>query len=421
MKKYKIHKFNNGLTLIICNYSNYNSLYFDLAIKVGSRFENKNNNGITHLTEHLIAKKAMDSMKKHTWIKSYINENFSAYTLDHRTNFEFSLHKNDLNKGIKFLSEILKQDNFKEKDIKFEKKIILEELLELKDNSNFIYQQQKKKKYYRKNPLSFETLGTEKSLKKVLQKDIKNFINTYYQPENIILTVAGCVNDKELVQLIKSLKFTERSTKQINGFQKYKYIGDRFCFIDNKSYQNHFGYYLPIFNKNAEENIKWEFFVEILNHYLFYMITKELSCYSINTNITTYTDFSNFFIESSFEPKKTLLFYNTLQKVLKKFKKSLSIKEFNYLKNRKLINLDLDKDYPREFANVVAWHAFMFGTKRTISLFEQQKIIKSITLKNIYDCFDYIFKEHKGIVIISGQISKIKKEQLRQIWNKQKI
>ncbi|MCX6741333.1 MAG: insulinase family protein, partial [Candidatus Parcubacteria bacterium] len=76
MKQYNIHKLKNNLTVIICHYPNFNSLYFDLAIKVGSRYENKDNNGLSHLAEHLLQKKAINSLKKHPWIKHYINNNF---------------------------------------------------------------------------------------------------------------------------------------------------------------------------------------------------------------------------------------------------------------------------------------------------------------------------------------------------------
>jgi len=422
MKRTNIYKLKNDLTVIICDYPHLNSIYFDMAIKTGSRYENRNNNGVSHLAEHLLQKKAINSLKKHSWVKHYINDNFKAYSMVDRTNFEFGSHKNDIAISVQFLSKILKGLNITQKDIETEKKIILEELSECKRDPIFVYDELVKKLYYKNNPLSLEILGSKNSISKITLNDVNDLIKEYYQPENIILTVSGDVNHKKLIRLINnSLSFSPRPRKNKNNFQKYIYPGDNIYIINQKQQQNYFGFHYPIFNHNAKENVKWEFFIEILGNYLFYTMKDKLFCYSIDANLRTYTEFFDFFIESFFAPQKTASFCSLLCKTLKNFKKSLSEKEFEYYKNKKLTTMDLDKDNPIVFANMAGWYALMFKHDQVLDFSKQQKIIKSMILKDIHNCFDKLFENKKGTVIISGNVSKTQEQKIRKEWNNFKI
>jgi len=422
MEKTNVYKLKNKLTVIICDYPNLNSVYFDMAVRVGSRYENKNNNGVSHLVERLLRKKAINSLKKHAWIKHYIDNNFRAYSMKDRTNYEIKAHKDDIVISVQFLSEILKGLDITQKDIETEKKIILEEILESKDESTYIYTRLIEKLYYKNNPLGFQILGNKNSISKITLNDVNNLIKEYYQPENIILTVSGDVNHKKLIRLINShLLFPPKPKKNKNNFQRYIYPGDNIYIKNQKKQQNYFGFCCPIFNHDAEKNIKLEFFIEILDNYLFYTIKDKLFCYSINADTRTYVEFFDFFIESSFIPKKTASFYSLLHRTLKNFKESLSEKEFEYYKNKKITTLGLDKDNAITFANMVGWHAFMFGPNQALDLSEQQKIIKSMTLKDIHHCFDELFKGKKGTVIISGNVSKTQEQKIRKEWLNWKI
>ncbi len=420
MKSHKIYNLKNGLTLIICDYPNFNSVYFDLLIKVGSRYENKNNNGISHLVEHLIFDKVLKNTKKHFWIKDYFNEDFKAYTSRERTNYEFSLHKKDLDLGVKLLSRIIKTHLVEIKKIKTEKNVVLNEILKDKDDLNLTYYKKKIKTIFTKSSLAFDILGTKKSLDNIKQKDIKIFTKKYYSPENCILTVAGNVNHKKIIKLLnEKIKCNNSKINFQENINKQKQNKDKLFFIKEKTNQNYFGYHSQIFNLDAKEIVKYEFFVEILNLYLSDLIRKKINCYLIDASLITYSDFFLFSIEASFDYKNTLNFYKEFQNILAEFKNQLSLKDFNYLKQKKIINLDLNKDYPRENANLLAWSVFVFGAENNVSINKQKEIIKGVSLNDIYKYFDESFKNKKGTVIFGGK--NFNKEKLKKIWNNWKI
>jgi len=143
MKEYQSIKLGD-FTVILNNFPT-KSIYFDFAVKVGSRYEEKTNNGLAHFVEHLYAKNIVNSIKSHPWIKHYINETFYAYTKEDRTNFEFIIHEKDLKMGVRLISKIIQGLKLNKEAIKIEKGIILEELLDYKENIDFTYYKSVKK------------------------------------------------------------------------------------------------------------------------------------------------------------------------------------------------------------------------------------------------------------------------------------
>ncbi|PJC40659.1 MAG: hypothetical protein CO042_02615 [Parcubacteria group bacterium CG_4_9_14_0_2_um_filter_41_8] len=242
-----------------------------------------------------------------------------------------------------------------------------------------------------------------------------------------MLTVSGNFNIKEFKKIInqelKPLpKPQKRARKRKINFNNFCYSGNAIYIKNNEKINKiFFGYYYPFFNADAAKNVEWEFFIEILNNYLFYKITNKLSIYSVDADVRTYEEFSNFSIESSFSHKKIEDFYLLLLAELKKFKKNFTQKEFNYFQKRKMINLDLEKDEIKEVASMISWYAITFGTDKILTLLDQQKIIKAMDVKKIYYFFDLIFKKDKGTVVIFGKIPESKKQKLNKIWNNWKI
>ncbi|KKS42437.1 MAG: hypothetical protein UV02_C0014G0003 [Candidatus Kuenenbacteria bacterium GW2011_GWA2_42_15] len=429
----KVHKLKNGLTIIACEYFRFNSLYFDLAVKVGSRYENEKNNGIAHLVEHLAAAQSSAHKPVEQWIKDDLVHDFSAYTLQERTNFEFSAHKNDLKPVLKLLSELVYARGvvIDKRDLETEKKIILEELLENENEPDFYYNTKVRNICFSDCSLKLNILGISHNIMKFCLDDVRRFVNDYYRPENMILTVAGSFKIETLVKLAdKYFKFSRESMAQrVESLKKERFrISSAYIepkgginFINRSASQNYLGYYATVQNSNADELIKREFFVEFLDQYLSHYLRAKIFCYSVGADINTFREFSSFSVESSFQPDKTENFYALFQQILKRFRKTLDFGTLKHLKNNKLKRLELDKDYPREAANLTSWFALVFGTEKIITHTYQQRMIKSVELKDIFNFYDQMFRVRPGTVIIGGKVSPTQKQQLKKLWSNWKV
>ena len=420
-KQYQVVKLGN-FVVILYNFP-AKSIYFDIAFKVGSRYEDEKSNGLSHLIEHLYGEAIVDSFKSHPWVRHYVDDTFYAYTTEDRTNFEFIIHQKDCGKAIKLISQVARGFKIDERAIEFEKEIVLEEILDHKASDYFWYHKIFRDFYYN-NPLKFEVLGTDKNVKNFSTEEIREFVKKYYNLNNAVLTIAGDFNREKIKKLINREFYYLRKTPgasfaNLNNAEQFSYLEDR-IYIKNKKNtpRTFFGYYYPIFDISARENVEWEFFREILNNFLFYKVTSRLPIYSVDTDTRTFHEFINFSIEASFGHEKTESFYTLLLKELKRFRKSLTLKEFNYFKERKITSLDLDKDDIRESANMLSWYAIMFGVNNILTLSDQQKIIESMNIRKIYYYFDLLFKNNKGTVVVLGEISEKIKQKLERLWRR---
>ncbi|HAX17842.1 MAG TPA: hypothetical protein DCY00_04520, partial [Actinobacteria bacterium] len=134
---------------------------------------------------------------------------FNAFTDKENSCFYCDFIDTHLQKCTELLFDIVFNAVFSAESLATEKKIILEEIKMVEDTPsedilNYFYEM-----VLNDHPLSFPILGTRKSLKEIEQKDIISYFNKNYIFKNIVISAAGNVRHKELVDAVK---------KNIDGF-----------------------------------------------------------------------------------------------------------------------------------------------------------------------------------------------------------
>lgn len=56
---------------------------------------------------------------------------------------------------------------------------------------------------YKDTPLSLSVLGTEDSLNSLSREDIVDYYHKYYNPENMVISVAGNIKSKEIIKILE--------------------------------------------------------------------------------------------------------------------------------------------------------------------------------------------------------------------------
>lgn len=416
IEKTKIKKLKNGLTVIFHHYPNFNSVYFNMSVKVGSRYENKNNNGLAHLVEHILVKNVSDKLKLSKWIKNYIDEDFNGYTYKDRTEYEMNAHKDDIEKVLQVMGDCLFSKKISQEDIRVGKDIILEELMTEKEDIDYNFRQFINNKMFGSNALSMNILGSEKSIKKISKKDVWRFFNDFYQPANITLSFSGKIDEKKILNLInKYFHFSFLSKRKDFDFEKFKYRGDKIYFTKGSKERVWFNFFLP-WGKIADQklNYKREFVVWLLKQYLFDFFRSRGSCYSFDVESFCLEDYSDVGIATSFAGDKTVTFFNELLDKIKNFSVSLSSLDLKYAKDNKLKILDIDHDYPKQIMDETLWNYFIFGS--IISWSEKKKIIHSISLEEVRAIVDELIGGQKGTVFFAGNFSVDLKNKINKIY-----
>jgi len=202
----KHSKLSNGMELITERLPSYRSVAFSVWLKAGSRYENAEQNGISHFIEHLIFKgteelNALEISQRVDDMGGTIN----AFTSREEISFYIKLLDTQIDRGIDLLSDIVLHPAFRKPDIELERMVILEEIRMLEDNPedsviDFYFQN-----FYPDHPLGRPVQGKIDSVSKLNRKKIKAYYENALMPEKIVIAAAGNLKHEKILERIQKI------------------------------------------------------------------------------------------------------------------------------------------------------------------------------------------------------------------------
>jgi len=191
----------NGLTVVTVEMPHIHTMEVSMFVRAGLRFENEKNNGISHFLEHMMFRgnrKYPNSISLNMEFEK-IGRDLRASTLGEYTQYGFSPHVSQLDKGMELFAEFFSSPTFPE--IELERGIILEEYYEElnEEGVNVDINNQACRLLYPDTPISWPTIGTEETIKSITVEMLQGYYNAHYVPGNMVLAMSGPVeHDRHL-------------------------------------------------------------------------------------------------------------------------------------------------------------------------------------------------------------------------------
>jgi predicted Zn-dependent peptidase len=213
-------------------------------VKTGSRNESDDIAGISHFLEHIVFKgsKKRPTAREISEAIDEIGGEFNAATSKEWTNFYIKARKESLNTVFDVLSDLVLNPVLSEKEIEREKGVIVEEIAMYEDTPIFQIGDVFERSLFRGNSLGRDTIGFEKSVKNIKKDDIILYRKRYYYPENILISVSGGVDKKEVIAQVKkyfgSLK-PQNIQEQTTEFFKSNQSKPEVMLVEKKIEQAH--------------------------------------------------------------------------------------------------------------------------------------------------------------------------------------
>lgn len=197
----------NGLKIVIHKISEVKTVACGLWIKLGSSYETDDNNGLSHLAEHLLMNQNDVENEEYKRIISDITDNgvyYNAATTKEYTCYYFTGLKSTIDDSLNALSQIaMKNREFNEDAFENEKKVVLQEAVSFYSS----FQQIKE----RTSQALWGNMGTGKiimgnlnNIENATKSQVLELINKAYVPENAILTIVGNVDYTDILQRIEN-------------------------------------------------------------------------------------------------------------------------------------------------------------------------------------------------------------------------
>ena len=201
LPKYETKTLSNGLEIVVIPLDNgTNVISTDIFYKVGSRNEVMGKTGIAHMLEHMNFKstKNLDAGEFDKEVKSIGGVNNASTSFDY-THYYIKSSADNLNKSLELYAELMQNLNLKDEEFQPERDVVAEERRWRTENSpvGYLYFAMFNNAYVY-HPYHWTPIGFMNDIQTWTIDDIKNFHETYYQPNNALLMVTGDVNASEV-------------------------------------------------------------------------------------------------------------------------------------------------------------------------------------------------------------------------------
>lgn len=221
----QIHKttLNNGMVVILKETNISDITACELLVKAGTHAETEDTAGYTRLLQNVLAEgqgsRAREKMESQLAVTGgYLNldstSDFAEFTTQAATE--------NINDSLDTMEKLVFHPAFTQKELDGLKHDFLESIqkrgAEAFDTAYDIFLED----YYASHPYSKSELGTQKSIENASLETVMNFYNTYYVPNNMVMSCAGNFNTKDMEKRIEE-RFGKYSSRPLpeNTVQPY--------------------------------------------------------------------------------------------------------------------------------------------------------------------------------------------------------
>ncbi len=200
----------NGLRLWVQPRADSESVATRLVVGVGSRYESRANNGISHYVEHLLftgtERWSEDEIKQ---VITRQGGRWNGLTGLETTSYYAHVAAQDVDIALDWLAQIVFHPTFAAEKVDKERQVIFQErwghygwLINALDSLGFGYELWRdiRRAIFPDSSLGMTVGGEDASLESLDRKALLDYYQRYYTPENAILIVVGNVEPQEILE-----------------------------------------------------------------------------------------------------------------------------------------------------------------------------------------------------------------------------
>ncbi|WP_232718610.1 M16 family metallopeptidase [Bacillus sp. FJAT-45037] len=193
----------NGVRIMAETIPTVRSVSIGVWIGTGSRYEQEQENGISHFLEHMFFKgtkkrSAADIAEAFDCIGGQVN----AFTSKEYTCYYAKVLDEHAPIAVDVLSDMFFNSEFEAGELAKERNVVVEELKMVDDTPDDIVHDLLSEAAYGKHSLGYPILGTIDTLKTFDEDALRSYMDRYYTGDHVVISVAGNITD----EVIDSLK-----------------------------------------------------------------------------------------------------------------------------------------------------------------------------------------------------------------------
>lgn len=197
----------NGITLLVVENQAADLIAGRFFIKnAGTIAESRERAGLSHLTAAVITKgtenlSALDIAEK---VES-IGAGLGADTSTDYFSLSLKTVSADFPSMLRLLGEIMRSPTFPESEVELERKLTIQGIRSQQEQPFNVGFNQLREQIYGRHPYGVSVLGTEASVAELTRRDLQQYRQTYFRPDNLVISLAGRITQSQAVKLISEV------------------------------------------------------------------------------------------------------------------------------------------------------------------------------------------------------------------------
>jgi zinc protease len=194
----------NGARVLLFPEASRPTITINMTVLVGSRHEGYGETGMAHLLEHMVFKGTPTFANVPKALRDH-GANFNGTTNVDRTNYFETMPATDehLDFGIHLEADRLVNSFVKREDLASEMTVVRNEFERGENSPQGVLMQRIEAAAYEWHNYGKSTIGNRSDIERVPIEYLQAFYRKYYQPDNVVLTVAGKFDEVKALALVQ--------------------------------------------------------------------------------------------------------------------------------------------------------------------------------------------------------------------------
>jgi len=213
------YQFENGLHVLLFPDNSQSKVTVNLTVLVGSRQEGYGETGMAHLLEHMVFK----GTPNHPHVPKALQDHgasFNGSTSLDRVNYYETLAATDENLefAIDLEADRMMNSFIKKEDLESEMTVVRNEFERSENSPSGVLMERIEAVAYDWHNYGKPTIGNRSDIERVPIQNLQAFYKKYYQPDNVVLIVAGKFDEaKALAMITKSFGVLPRPARKLEA------------------------------------------------------------------------------------------------------------------------------------------------------------------------------------------------------------
>lgn len=190
----------NNIPVLMETAREVHSVCIGIWVKVGSRNESPEKNGISHFLEHMFFKGTENRSAEGIAMEiDSLGGELNAFTSSEYTVFYIKVLDEYMDKAVDLLSDIFMKSTFPAEDLEKEKNVVNEEINMVEDTPSDYIHELFNRNIWGEEGLGQSVLGKRETLNALTRDDLVDHIDNNYGAENIVIACSGNLSENGLI------------------------------------------------------------------------------------------------------------------------------------------------------------------------------------------------------------------------------